>query len=267
MIVLILQTLRTKYVQDLMPGVSKGDARSKRSCGSKLVAFWRSSQGKLYSIIWLSVKILWLQVTEIFLTKQRQKWWEGYLISHRVKEKAEQPSLKKDLKDGSSNVPKGKNLREIASGCQNDLIPTQLALWIHGLQIHRFNQLYVKNIKRNNIFKSSIKQSLNLPYVSKYLHIIYIVFTTIYIAFDSKEIQPVNPTGNQAWIFIGRTDAEAETPILWPPDAKSQLIGKDPDAGKDWGQKEKGVTEDETVGWHYQFSGHAFEQTLEDSEG
>lgn len=87
MIVLILQTLRTKYFQDLMPGVSKGGARS--SCGSKLVAFWRSSQGKLYSIIWLSVKILWLQMTEIFLTKQRQKWWEGCLISHTVKEKAE----------------------------------------------------------------------------------------------------------------------------------------------------------------------------------
>lgn len=141
MIVLILQTLRTKYLQDLMPGVSKGDTR--RSCSSKVVAFWRSSQGKLYCIIWLSVKILWLQVTEIFLTKQRWKWWERCLISHRVKEKAEQPSLKKDLKDGSSSIPKGKNLREIASGgwCQNDLIPTQLALWIHGLQIHRFNQL------------------------------------------------------------------------------------------------------------------------------
>ena len=75
------------------------------------------------------------RVTEIFLTKQRQKWWEGCLISHRVKEKAEQPSLKKDLKDGGSNVPKGKNLREIASGCQNDLIPTQLALWITNPQV------------------------------------------------------------------------------------------------------------------------------------
>ena len=67
---------------------------------------------------------------------------------------------------------------------------------------------------------------------------------------DSKEIQPVHPKGNQSWIFIGRTDAEAETPILWPPDAKSQLFGKDPDAGKDWGQEEKGMTE-EMVGWHH----------------
>ena len=67
---------------------------------------------------------------------------------------------------------------------------------------------------------------------------------------DSKEIQPVNPQGNQFWIVIGKTDAEAETPILWPPDAKNQLIGKDPDAGKDWKQEEKGMTEGEMVGWH-----------------
>ena len=69
-------------------------------------------------------------------------------------------------------------------------------------------------------------------------------------ALDSKEIQPVSPKGNQPWIFIGRTDAEAEAPILWPPDAKSWFIGKNPDAGKGWGQEEKGVTEDEMVGWH-----------------
>ena len=68
---------------------------------------------------------------------------------------------------------------------------------------------------------------------------------------DCKEIQPVNPKGNQSWIFIGRTDAEAETPILWPPDAKNQLIGKDPDAGRDWRQEEKGTTVDEIVEWHH----------------
>ena len=81
---------------------------------------------------------------------------------------------------------------------------------------------------------------------------------------DCKEIQPVNPKGNQYWIFIGRTDAE--TPILWPPDAKSRLTGKDPDAGKDWGQ-EKAVIEDEMVGWHHQLNRHEFEQTLGESEG
>ena len=68
---------------------------------------------------------------------------------------------------------------------------------------------------------------------------------------DCKEIQPVDPKGNQSWIFIGRTDAETEAPILWPPDVKSRLIGKDPDAQKDWREKEKGMTEDEIVGWHH----------------
>ena len=75
---------------------------------------------------------------------------------------------------------------------------------------------------------------------------------------DCKEIKPVNSKGNQPWMFIGRADTEAEALILWPPDAKSRLIGKDPDAGKDWGQEEKGTTEDEVAGWH---------QTLEDGEG
>ena len=75
---------------------------------------------------------------------------------------------------------------------------------------------------------------------------------------DCKEIQPVYPKGDQSWIFIGRTDVEAETPILWPPDVKSWLIWKDPDAGKDWGQEEKGTTEDEMVGWHHQLDGHGF---------
>ena len=84
---------------------------------------------------------------------------------------------------------------------------------------------------------------------------------------DCKEIKLVNPDGNQPWIFIGRTDAEAKAPILWPPDAKNQLIGKDPDDGKDWGQEEKRVTEDETVGWHHWLNGHEFEQTPGDSEG
>ena len=84
---------------------------------------------------------------------------------------------------------------------------------------------------------------------------------------DCKEIQPVHPKGNQPWIFIGRTDAETEAPIFWPPDAGSWLIGKDPDAGKDWRWEEKGMTEDELVGWHHQVSGHDFEQTLGDSEG
>ena len=75
---------------------------------------------------------------------------------------------------------------------------------------------------------------------------------------DCKEIQPVHSKGNQSWVFIGRTDVEAETPILWPPHAKSRLIGKDSDAGRDWGQEEKGTTEDEIVGWHHRLDGHEF---------
>ena len=75
---------------------------------------------------------------------------------------------------------------------------------------------------------------------------------------DCKEIQPVHPKGDQSWVFIGRADVEDETPILWPPDAKSWLIGKDPDAGKDLGQEEKGTTEDEMVGWRHWLSGHGF---------
>ena len=78
---------------------------------------------------------------------------------------------------------------------------------------------------------------------------------------DCKEIQPVHRKGNQSWIFIGRTDAEAETPIIWQPHVKSWLIGKDPDAGKDWGQQEKGMTEDEMVGLHHQLNAHGFEWT------
>ena len=75
---------------------------------------------------------------------------------------------------------------------------------------------------------------------------------------DCKEIQPVLPKGDQSWVFIGRTDAEAETPILWLPDAKSWLIWKDPDAGKDWWQEEKGMRKDEMAGWHHQLNGHGF---------
>ena len=83
---------------------------------------------------------------------------------------------------------------------------------------------------------------------------------------DGKEIRPVNPKGNQSWIFIGRTDAEAEVPTLWPPDAKV-AIGKDHDAWKDWRQEEKGMTDDEMVGWHHRINGHEFEQTPGAGEG
>ena len=79
---------------------------------------------------------------------------------------------------------------------------------------------------------------------------------------DCKEIQPISPKGNQSWIFTGRIDAKAETPILWPPDVKNWLIGKVPDAKKDWRQKEKAMAEDEMVKWHHWLNGHDFDQTL-----
>ena len=83
----------------------------------------------------------------------------------------------------------------------------------------------------------------------------------------SKEIKTVNSKGHQSWLFIGRSDTEAEAPILWPLDVKSQLFGKDPDTGRDWGREEKRVTEDEMVGWHHQLNGHVFEETLAVGEG
>ena len=84
---------------------------------------------------------------------------------------------------------------------------------------------------------------------------------------DCMEIKPVNPKGNQSWIFIGSTDVEAETPILQPPDVKGWLTGKDPNAGKDWRREEKGTTEDERIGYHHQLDGHEFEQALGVADG
>ena len=84
---------------------------------------------------------------------------------------------------------------------------------------------------------------------------------------DCKEIKPIHPKRDQSWLFIGRTDVEAESPILWPPHVKSWLVGKDPDAGRDWGQEEKGTTEDEMAGWHHRLNGYEFEWTLGVGDG
>ena len=84
---------------------------------------------------------------------------------------------------------------------------------------------------------------------------------------DCKEIQPVHSKGDQSWVFIGKTNAEAETPVLWPPHAKGWVIGKDPDAWRDWGQEERGMTEDEMAGWHHRLDGHEFEWTLGVGDG
>ena len=90
---------------------------------------------------------------------------------------------------------------------------------------------------------------------------------TMLYPLDCKKIQPVHSKGDQSWVFFGRTDAEAETPVLWPPHRKSWLIGKDSDAGRDWGQEEKGTTEDEMAGWHHWLDGHEFEWTLGVGDG
>ena len=95
------------------------------------------------------------------------------------------------------------------------------------------------------------------------------VLKTLESPLDFKEIQPAHPKGDQSWVFSGMTGAEAETPVLWPPRVKSRLIGKDPDAGRDWGQEEKGTTEDEMARWHHRHSGHGFGWTpgADDGQG
>ena len=95
---------------------------------------------------------------------------------------------------------------------------------------------------------------------------IVVLEKTLESPWDCKETQPVTPKGNQSWIFIGRTDAEAETPILWPPDVKNRLIRKHPNAGQEWRQGEKGMTEDKMVGWHHWFNGHEFKQAEGDGK-
>ena len=96
---------------------------------------------------------------------------------------------------------------------------------------------------------------------------IVVLEKTLESTLDFKKIQPIHPKGDKSWVFNGRNDVEAETPILWLPHAKSWLIGKDPDAEKDWGWKEKGTTEDEMVGWHHQLNGHGFGWTLGVGDG
>ena len=113
-------------------------------------------------------------------------------------------------------------------------------------------------------FSSSHVQMWDLVYkeswvLKKWFFWTVVLEKTLESPLDCKEIQPVHPKGDQSWVFIGRTDAETETPILWPPDVKNWLIGKDPDAGKDWRWEKKEMTEDEMVGWHHRLNGHEFE--------
>ena len=138
-------------------------------------------------------------------------------------------------------------------------------------QTHQFT--YKGLYSQNYGFSSSHVQMWELEHeevwtLKNWCFWIVVLQKTLESHLDCKEIkpvlsEPVIPKGNQPWMFIRRTDAETESPVLWPPDVKSQLIGKDPDSGKDWEQEEKGVIEDEMVGWHHQVNGHEFEQTRE----
>ena len=103
-----------------------------------------------------------------------------------------------------------------------------------------------------------VPQERNLRLQKNWCFWTVVLEKTLESPLDCKEIRPVHPKGDQSWVFIGGTDVEAETPILWPPDAESWLIWKHPDAGKDWGQEKKGMTEEEMVGWHHQHNGHGF---------
>ena len=114
------------------------------------------------------------------------------------------------------------------------------------------------------IFKNQLY--FNIPAI-KLENEFLISFTIQYNAMDCKEIQPVHSKGDQSWAFFGRNDAKAETPVFWPPHGKSWLIGKDSDAGRDWGQEEEGTTEDAMAEWHHQLDGYEFEWTLGDGDG
>ena len=141
------------------------------------------------------------------------------------------------------------------------------SLWPHGLQPTRLLRPWDFPGKSTGVgchFLLGHKESWVLK---NWCFWIVVLEKTLESPLDCKEIPPVNPKGNQSRMFTGRTDAEAETPILWPPDAKNWLIGKDLDAGKDWRQEEKRTTEDEMVGWHHGLNGHEFEQVLGAGDG
>ena len=130
-------------------------------------------------------------------------------------------------------------------------------------QIYCFTNAHKKLCSHCTVVLTTAKQKILYIYIYIYIHThIYThTYTQTHIILDRKEIKPVNPKGNQPWIFTERTDAEAEAPICWLLDGKSWFTRKEPDAGKDWGQEEKGMTEDEIVRWHHWLNGHEFEQT------
>ena len=129
------------------------------------------------------------------------------------------------------------------------------------------NVLIVKTVVFPVVMHGCESWTLKKGWAKNWCLWIVVLEKTLESPLDCKKIKPINPKGNQPWIFIGRANAEAETPELWPHDTKNQLIGKDPDDGKDWRREESGTTEDEMLRWRHWLNGHEFEQTLGDGEG
>ena len=140
--------------------------------------------------------------------------------------------------------------------------------YIHGItiswgreeQLEKSLKKFLSGVRTNKKkdWEALLHRKTIAGFLTKIHNIRYTLEKTLQSPLDCQEIQPVHPKGDQSWVFIGRTDAEAETPILWPPHAKSWVTGKDPDAGRDWGQEEKGTTEDEMGGWRHWLDGHGF---------
>ena len=147
-------------------------------------------------------------------------------------------------------------------------------VWVAGLFLFSWNDFFLIfelffnwSMAKSRTRLSDSTDSCCWLYVSQGYNVMWCWRKLLKRPLNSKEIKPVNLKGNQPWIFLGRTDAETEATILWPPDVKSRLLRKDPGAGKDWRWEEKGMTEDEMVGWHHWLNGHEFEQVLGDGEG
>ena len=149
-----------------------------------------------------------------------------------------------------------KSLRMVTAAMTlEDTCSLERKLWQHILKSRDFTLLTKVHLVKSMVFeKSCMDVRVGPPRrlsTKNWAFWTVVLEKTLASPLDNREIQPVNPKGNQPWIFIGRTDAEAEAPVVWPPYVKSQLIENHPDVGKDWGQEEKGATEDDMVGWHH----------------
>ena len=210
-------------------------------------------------------------------------WTVNFQMFKLVLEKAEEPEIKLPTSTESSKKQESSRRTSISAlltmpkpltvwvttNCGKfwkrwDYQTTWSASWETCMQVRKQQlELNMEQQTGSKQGKEYIKavycHSAYLTYMQNMLCIWTVVLEkTLESPLDWKEIQPVHPKGNQCWIFIGRTDAEAEAPIHWPPYVKNWLLGKDPDVGKDWRQEEKGTTKDEMIGWHHWLNGHEF---------